>query len=146
MAQLGHNVFTGTNVSDANEVNLLTGATLNAAGTTNSTAVQVDRPGRVAFVLTTGTVTGTTPTLALTIQGADTSAFTAGTIVTLGTANSTGTAQSSKTISVDARAYKGWVRVVVVAGGTSPVYTGSTLYIKQPSWRRTKDTTAATLI
>lgn len=146
MAQLGNNVFTGTLVSDANESNLLAGSTLNAAGTTNATAVQVDRPGDVAFVLETATVTGTNPVLTVVVQASDASDFAAGTVVTVATLQSTGAAEDNKMYSVCGEVYKKFVRAVVTAAGTSPVYTGTTLKIKQPHFQRTSSSTAYTIV
>lgn len=133
----------GTLVQDANASNHLAGATLNAAGTTNSTAVQLDRPNDVAFVLTTSTVTGTSPTLSVVIQGSDDSTFATG-VVTYGTINLTGTAANQSNISRQILAYvsQRFVRAAVTLGGTSPVYTGSTLVARQPHDRRTRTVTA----
>jgi hypothetical protein len=145
MAQLGHNVYTGTLVSDANEANLLAGSTLNAAGSTNGTAVQIDRPGDVAFVLETSTVTGTNPVLTVVVQGSEVSDF-SDDVVTLATLKSTGATEDNKSYSACAEVYKKFVRAVVDVAGTSPVYTGSTLKVKQPHFKRTKDTTAYTIV
>ena len=146
MAQLGNTAMSGTNVKDDLEVNLLTGATLTAAGTTNSTAVTVDRPGNVAFVLELGAVTGTTPTLTLTVQGSDDAAFGAGTVVALATVASSGTTDDNFVYAQSARVYKKYVRVVTVLGGTNPVYTGATLKMRPPHWQRTASRSAATLV
>lgn len=145
MAQLGHNVFTGTNNRDDDATNLLTGATLNAAGTTAATAVQVDRPGDVAFVLTTSTVTGTSPTLTVIITASDTSDF-SDDVVTVATLTSTGANEDNKTYGVNAKVYKKYVKAGVTVGGTSPVYTSSTLYITPPHYKRTDDFSAGTII
>jgi hypothetical protein len=146
MAQLGHNIpGPGTLVSDSLEANLLTGATLNAAGTTNGTAARVDRPGEVAFVLETATVTGTTPTISIVVTGSDDSGFGSG-VVTYGTVTlltGAASAQSNVRRSFNAKVYKTWVRAAVTVAGTSPVYTGSTLKVKQPDYFRAASTSAA---
>lgn len=136
----------GTLVQDALAPQLLAGATLNAAGTTNGTAVQVDRPADISFVLDTSTVTstGNTATLKVVLQGSDVVGFGSG-VVTYGTIESTGTdavqtAQANRTIN--ARLYKKFVRAVVTLGGTAPVYTGSVLHVRPPHERRTPSTSA----
>jgi hypothetical protein len=133
----------GTLVRDALAPNILTGATLNAAGSTNGTIVEVVSPRDIAFILETGTVTGTTPTLTLTIQGSDSATFASG-VVTYATIVLTGTtgAQSNTVRQVQAYAALRYLRATVVLGGTSPVYTGSTLTPRQEHDRRTKATTA----
>lgn len=145
MTQLGHNVYTGTNNRDANATNLLTGATLNAAGTTAATAVQVDRPGDCAFVLTTSTVTGTNPTLTVIITASDSAAFDDD-VVTVATITSTGTNEDNKTYIANAKVYKQYVKAGVTCGGTNPVYTSSTLYVTPPHYKRTDDASAGTII
>jgi hypothetical protein len=133
----------GTLVRDALAPNILAGATLNAAGSTNGTIVEVVHPREVAFILETGTVTGTTPTLTLTIQGSDSATFASG-VVTYGTIVLTGTtaAQSNTARQVQAYAALRYLRATVVLGGTTPVYTGSTLTPRMEHDRRTKATTA----
>lgn len=124
----------GTYVRDALESDLLSGATLNAAGTTNGTAVEVAWPGHVQFILETGTVTGTTPTLVIEVKGCETSDFTTADVVTLGTisAGDNDNAIFAFETNVDAR----YVRAEVTVGGTAPVYTGSTLKVVPPDYLR----------
>lgn len=131
----------GTLVQDNLAPNLLSGATLNAAGSTNGTAVQLDRPGEVSFVLTLGTVTGTSPTFDVVIQGCDSSGF-GSNVITYGQIETSGGSQSNLSRQITARAYHTYVRAVVTVGGTSPVYTGSTLYPRLPQDRRTRSVTA----
>jgi hypothetical protein len=131
----------GSLVQDALAPNILTGATLNAAGTTNGTIVQLDRPGEVTFVLTLGTVTGTSPTGDFTVQGSDTSDFSAG-VVTYGQIETSGGSQSNISRQISAYVSKQYVRAAVTLGGTSPVYTGSTLVPRQLHDRRTRSVTA----
>lgn len=127
----------GTVVRDANATNLLTGATLNAAGTTTSTAVELGWPGDVQFVFTSGTVTGTSPTATIEIQGCETSDFSTADVVTLGTVSNANA--SNATYAVTTYCDSRYVRCSVVLGGTSPVYTGSTLYAVPPHDRRVRD-------
>jgi hypothetical protein len=117
----------GSLVKDNLASNLATGSTLNAAGTTNGTAVQLEKPGVVRFELSTpATVTGTTPTLDVEIKGADDSGFTTN-VVSYGrfsqVAGSTASQQSLFKY-LAAQVYSKYVRATVILGGTSPVYTG----------------------
>lgn len=145
MTQLGNNVFSGTNVRDANADNLLTGATLNAAGTTAATAVQIDRPGWVGFELITSTVTGTSPTLTVILTASDTSDF-SDDVVTVATLTSTGASEDNKTYLATAYCNKKYIKAGVTLGGTSPVYTSSTLKMTQPHVGRIDDSSAGTII
>lgn len=148
MSQLGNLVHgPGTNVSDTLETNLLTGATLNSAGTTSATAgVDVSRPGLVAFVLELGTVTGTSPTIDITVTASDTSDF-SDDVVTVARVTSAGTNEDNLVYAATAYVTKQYVKAsAVVLGGTSPVYTGATLKVRQPHWHRGTGTSAGTLI
>jgi hypothetical protein len=144
MAQLAQ-AFSGTYVQDANAANLLAGATISAAGTTNGTIVQVDRPGDIFAVLETGTVTGTSPTITVVVQGSDVSDFSSG-VVEYGTVRivtGAAAAQSNVRKHIDIIAYKKFVRANVTLGGTSPVYTGSTVKLQQEHFFQTKDMSAS---
>lgn len=146
MSQLGNNIpGPGTLVTDYLESNFLSGATLNSAGTTTGTAVEVNRPGDVAFVLELSTIGGTSPTMTISLQGSDTSDF-SDDVVTLATVASSGATDDNNTYSVCAEVYKQYVRASVVLGGTSPVYTGATLKMRQPHWHRSSSTSAAPLV
>lgn len=131
----------GTLVQDALAPNLLAGATLNAAGSTNGTIVQMDRPGDVTFVLTLGTVSGTTPTGDFVIQGSDSSTFASG-VVTYGQIETSGGSQSNIVRQISAYAAHQFVRAVVTLGGTTPSYVGATLVPRQLHDRRTRTVTA----
>ncbi|MBA3405408.1 MAG: hypothetical protein H0U13_12105 [Gemmatimonadaceae bacterium] len=134
----------GTYVTDALAPNLLTGATINAAGTTNGTIVEVDWSQDTTFVFTTGTVTGTAPTMDITIQGSESPTFAAGTIVTIAKFGQVaGTSNSSFYLSSFVNSK--FIRAVVTAGGTSPVFTGSTLVPRNKHYLRTRLTSAATV-
>ena len=145
MAQLGHNKFTGTNVRDDDAVNLLTGATLDAAGTTAATAVRLDRPGDCAFELITGTVAGTNPTLTVIITASDSASFDDD-VVTVATITSTGAGEDNKTYLANAYVNKSYVKAGVTAGGTNPDYTGSTLKCVPKHTGRSTASSAGTII
>ncbi len=127
----------GTYATDALETNLLTGATLNSAGTTSSTAVEVDWTGVAEFVLTAATATGTTPTLDVVIQGSETSGF--GSSVNLG-AFSQQTATGTKYLVADVRSK--YIRASVKLGGTTPSFASSTLYLRPTRYNWSKTNTA----
>lgn len=147
MAQLGHNIpGPGTMVSDSLEVNLLSGMDLSDnAGPTNGSAVTVDRPGRVAFVLQLSTVTGTNPTMRVDVQASDSSTF-ADDVVTVASLYTSGTTADNSEYQVEAYVPKKYVRAVVTQSGTTPDYTGATVYVKQPKWHVTKNRTAYPIV
>ncbi len=132
----------GTYATDALAPNLFTGATLNAAGTTNGTIVEVAWPQDCTYVLTTGTVTGTAPTMDITIQGSESSTFAAGTIVTIAKFGQVA-ATSSTSFFLSPFTNSRYIRAVVTVAGTSPVYTGSTLVPRAEHYLRTRLTSAA---
>lgn len=125
----------GTVVRDALAPNLLTGATLNAAGTTNGTLWEAEWPEHIQFELVTGTVTGTTPSLTVEIQTAENSSFTGGTVSTVGTLVAT---TSSQTVAFSTHVDARYVRARVIVAGTSPVFTGSVLTPVLPHDRRVR--------
>lgn len=133
----------GTFVKDANAANLLAGSTLNAAGTTNGTIVQVNDPCYVSFELATATVTGTTPTLVVEIEGDQTADFTGTTTRSLFTFDGLGDNDDatfrSQSIFIDAK----FIRTRVTLGGTSPVYTGSTCTMQAPFYKHEGSLAAA---
>lgn len=116
----------GSVVRDALATDLLSGLTLTGTGTVTGTAMEIGWPGKVQFVATTGTVTGTTPTLSIDIQGCETSDFSTDPVVTLGTISFGDEDDTDHAIVVDVDAK--YVRAVATKGGTSPVYTGTTVY------------------
>lgn len=133
----------GTYVSDANEANLLAGSTLDSAGTTTGTAVQVNRPGWVKFLMTTVTVGGSSPTAAVELQGSDSEDFdddvvTYG-VLTFGDVDAT-------TYELNAYVAKAYVRTSVVLGGTNPDYTAATARLRPPHYHRTEDDTSKALV
>jgi hypothetical protein len=134
----------GTYLADANQTNLLTGATLNAAGTTNGTIVEVDWPQDVKLILTTSTVTGSSPTMSITLEGDETSDFSGTTTRKLGAFSSVGS-ESSATHELNVYCDSKYVRAVVLLGGTTPVYTGSTLKMQPKFYLHDKTNSAGAL-
>lgn len=120
----------GTLVRDSLVPQLFAGATLNAAGSTNSTATQVDKPGGVTVEIATGTVTstGNSATLLVRVEGADDSAFTVNKVSIDEFPVHSGTDAALSNVKFRQKSYiwKKWVRAVVTLGGTAPVFTGST--------------------
>lgn len=131
----------GTYARDALAPNLFTGATLNAAGTTAGTIVDLSAEGTdVMFEIVTGTVTGTTPTLNVEIEASPSPTFASG-VVSLGKFDQIGDEDAVTrrfTTFVPLR----YVRAQVVIAGTTPVYTGSTLTPRTKHDRRTASQTA----
>lgn len=128
------------NIRDANEVNLFTGATLNAAGTTDGGAVELDADAtNVTFVLTSATAGGTSPTLDVELQVSSDNFV--NDIRSLGAFTQVTTAPDTRYFDAfipgvpgepgDPQLLQGarWVRAAnVELGGTSPDFTGSTLF------------------
>lgn len=130
----------GTLVRDANAPNLTAGATLNAAGTTDGTVVELPWSGKIAWKLTTGTVTGTSPTLHVEIQGSDSLTFASG-VVSYGRFAPIGD-EDNVTRYLSAYHDKRYARARVIVGGTTPVYTGTTINPVLPHDKRTAAWTA----
>ena len=116
----------GTHVADALAPNLLSGSTLNAAGTTDGNVWEALWPGKIRFELTTGTVTGTSPTMDIELKGCEDSAF-SGTVVSYGRFAQRDTTDNA-TRWLEADIQSKYLKATVVVGGTTPVFTGSTLY------------------
>ena len=133
----------GSYVKDAASVNLTTGSTLNAAGSTNGSVVEVLWPGETRIHLATGTVSGTSPTLDVEVKGADDAAFTVN-VVSFGRFSGlTGGAQSNVERWLEADVYKRYVRATVVLGGTTPSYIGTTLNLRMDQYKQTSKTDSA---
>lgn len=115
----------GTVVRDALETDLLSGLTLTGTGTVTGSAVELGWTGQTTFVAETGTVTGTTPTMVIEVQGCESNDFSSSDVVTLGTISlaDDDDAELGFSTYVDAR----YVRAVAVKAGTNPVYTGTTV-------------------
>jgi len=131
----------GTLVSDANAANLFDGSTLNSAGSTNGTAVDLHWPREVQVRIETSAVTGTSPTLDVTIQGADDSGFSSG-VVDICKFPQIGDEDDATKVIDGVFIDKQYVRAVVVVGGTSPVYTSSTCTLHDPGYQRVRTQTA----
>lgn len=137
----------GTQVTDSSAPNLLTGATLNAAGTTNATTVEVVKPGRVRAMLSTPTVssTGNSATLSVELFASD-DAGNSVNVVSLGkfhTESGTDAAQSGKIYFLEVRCDKEFVTATVTAAGTAPNYSGASLVLEQPHYHRVAATDSA---
>lgn len=130
----------GTVVRDATGPDLATGLTLTGAGSDTGDAVDMQYPCHFTVALTTGTVTGTTPTLDVTIQAADDSAFTDD-VVDLAAFPQIGDEDDTEKF-LKLFTNKRYVRASITKGGTSPVYTGTTLKVV-PFFDRHTVTTSA---
>lgn len=132
----------GTVVRDANAPDLLADVDLEDEGAAqNGTAWDAQWPGWVQFVLEIASVTGSTPTLAIDIQGCETSDFSTADVVTLGEIYAGDEADGTVlafTTYVDTR----YVRAVADVSGTTVVYT-ATLKPVYPHDRRVRDTAGA---
>lgn len=126
----------GTLVRDSLAPLLSAGVTLNAAGTTSGTVLEVNKPGDVRIFAAYSTVTGTTPTADIEIKGADDLAFSVNVVSHGRFATSTGGSQSNTTRVIDIRSDKRFMRATVILGGTTPVYTGLTLTAREGDDRR----------
>lgn len=129
-------------VRDQLQADLLLGATLNAAGTTNGTVVQIDKPNDVRLLLTIGTATGTTPTFDVEVKGADDLAFTVN-VVSYGRFSSIAGGVVGSTRVMDISCFKRYLRSTSVLGGTTPSYVGSTLNVVLEHDRRVAATDTA---
>lgn len=126
----------GTVIRDSIAPDLLDGATLNSATTSQGTTWTSLWPGEVQFYLDISTVTGTSPTLTIDIEGSENSDFSTENVVTLGTITAGDEADNTVlafTTHVDAK----FVRANVTVGGTTPVYT-ATLTPVPPQDRRVR--------
>lgn len=120
----------GSLTRDSLAPQLFAGATLNAAGATNGTAVKVDKPGDVMVEIVYGTVasTGNTATALIRLEEADDAAFTVNKVQVAEFPVTSGTdaAQTGKTKRQSVSVFKTYLRASVTLGGTAPVYTGAT--------------------
>lgn len=137
----------GPLVRDALAPNLIAGATLNAAGTTASTIVDLSAEATdVSFEIDTATVTstGNSATLAVEVEVSTSPTF-ASDVVSLGrfdTLAGTDAAQSNVFRYLTVFVPKRYVRLQVTLGGTAPVYTGTTVSPRLKHYRRTNAQTA----
>lgn len=115
----------GSVVRDALAPDLLADADLADEGAAqNGTAYEIGWAGDVQFVLEIATVTGTTPTMTIDIQGCETSDFSTDPVVTIGTIVVADEADGSVFATV-AYVTSRYVRAVVDVGGTTVVYTAT---------------------
>lgn len=140
----------GTFARDALAPNILAGATLNAAGTTNGTVVDLSAEGGDILwelVLSTVTSTGNTATATIHIDAAPVVGMTGAVRVASFVATGTDAAQSGDTLRVSSfiPPHGRFVRATVILGGTAPVYTGATLTPRTLHDRR-KDTDTAAVV
>lgn len=131
----------GTYIRDANAINLLTGATLNSAGTTTGTIQTINKPNKCRLEVLTSTVTGTSPTLSIKLQSSSTSDFSAD-VIDHGSLDFSGSGQSNTAAYLDVDIKRKYVRASVTVGGTSPVYTSSTAKLVARNVGRDKNATA----
>lgn len=133
----------GSQVRDALAPALHTGVTLNAAGSTNGTAIQVDKPQQVRVIVTyPATVTGTTPTADIEIQASNDSTFSTGVVSEGRFKQGSGGSQANVVAVLETRITKRYARAVVTLGGTTPVYTGLTIFVHEDSYK-VQDTDSA---
>jgi hypothetical protein len=115
----------GTVVRDSLAVDLLDDVDLTDEGAAqNGTAWEALWPGLVQFTLEIASVTGSTPTLVIDIQGCETSNFSTADVVTLGTISAGDEADGTVlglTTYVDSK----YVRAVADVSGTTVVYTAT---------------------
>ena len=128
----------GTIVRDASAPNLFTGIDLTDEGAVqNGTAWDAQWPGDVQFALEIATVTGSTPTLVVDIQGCETSDFSTADVVTYGTI-SVGDEADGSHFAITAYVNTRYVRATADVSGTTVVYT-ATLKPVLPHDREVRD-------
>lgn len=130
----------GTLVSDSLAAELLN-TTVASAGTVNGTAVEVPYPAEVAVELATGTVTGTTVTFDVEIQGADDSGFTTN-VVSYGRFATLTEASDNVTRYLEARVYKRYMRARHITAGTTPSVP-VVIKVREPHYQRVNATRSA---
>lgn len=127
----------GTVLRDSLAPDLLEDVDLEDEGAAqNGTAWEALWPGHVQFNLDIASVTGTTPTLTVDIQGCETSDFSTADVVTYGTI-SAGDEADGTVLAFDAHVDSKYVRAVADVDGTTVVYT-ATLKPVYPHDRRVR--------
>lgn len=126
----------GTYTHDSTVAKLVNGT---LTSTATGSAVQVDRPGAVRFLLTTGTVTGTSPTLDVEIQASDSATFASGN-VSLGKFAQVTASSASRTLQ--AYTQKRYVRAVSTVAGTTPSFGSVSVTVEERHFKRTGSDTA----
>lgn len=115
----------GSVVRDALEVDLLAAVDLEDEGAAqNGTAREIGWTGWTQFVLEIASVTGSTPTLVVDIQGCETSDFSTADVVTLGTITA-GDEADGTDLAISCYVDSKYVRAVADVGGTTVVYTAT---------------------
>lgn len=115
----------GSVVRDALATDLLADVNLDDEGAAqNGTAHEIGWSGLTQFVLEIATVTGTTPTMTIDIQGCETSDFSTDPVVTLGTI-SVGDEADGTAFAVVCDVQSKYVRAVADVSGTTVVYTAT---------------------
>ena len=115
----------GTVVRDALAVDLLADVDLTDEGAAqNGTAWEALWPKNIQFTLEIASVTGTTPTLVIDIEGSENSDFTTEPVVTLGTITA-GDEADGTDLGFEAYVNSRYVRAVADVGGTTVVYTAT---------------------
>ena len=127
----------GTLVRDAAGPVLLNSTPLTA--TVTGAAIDAGKPASCrARLNVSGAVSGTTPTLDVTIQASDSSTFASG-VVNLGRfVQATGVGEKFLKVDVQHR----FVRAVATVGGTSPSFGTVLITLEEDNFRRTKGETA----
>lgn len=130
----------GTLVKDNSQV-LVSNQTLTT--TTTGAAVTTGRDNIVRVRLqVTGTVSGTSPTLSVEIQGSDTSDFTTDPLVHMGSFNTVTASLGTAERFLDVDNAKAFMRAVVTVGGTSPSFAGVTVDVVEKRYHRRPNDTA----
>lgn len=128
----------GTQVRDTLAPVLQASSSQTATNTT--TGVLVNRPGDVEIKMTTGTVSGTSPTIDVEVQASDASAFGSG-VVSLGKFAQVSTATQTRYL----RAYcsKAYMRLIITVGGSStPTVNTVVVTVHEPNYQRTRTISA----
>ena len=131
----------GTLVKDNSQV-LISNQTLTT--TTTGSAVLTGRDNVVRVRLqVTGTVSGTSPTLSVEIQGSDTSDFSTDPAVHCGSFNTvTATLGATGEHFLDVDNSKAYLRAVATVGGTTPSFAGVTVDVVEKRYHRKPNDTA----
>lgn len=131
----------GTYMTDANEIDLLTGVDLATDATVAGTIYQVDYPQEVTFVLTTGTVTGVN---SVSIEGSESSTFAGTAGVTYGGFNLVA-GDDDDVYEFTTRIRTKYIRAKVVIG-TGGDLSASTCKVRPVHWLETKSNSTTDLV
>lgn len=132
----------GTYVQDSLAPTLLDAVDLTAATDGDGAATRVSWPGDVTFELTIAAVTGTDPTLDVTIEASNDSTFATG-VVQIAAFPQLTDASANSTKHLTSYVEYDYVRAVTLVGGTStPTFNDATLKVRTKHDHRTSSTTA----